>query len=71
VYTPNLDESDLDKSNLDKPNLDKPDLDNNFFVETRDKMINKKLLKDVSIELGGLELKSGRPSSYSNNKSLS
>jgi hypothetical protein len=61
VYTPDLDE----------PDLDKPNLDNNFSVETRDKMINKKLLKDISIELGGLELKSGGPSSYSDNKSLS
>jgi hypothetical protein len=76
VYTPNLnepdlDKSDLDKSDLDKPNLDKSNLDNNFSVETRDKIINKKLLKDISIELGGLKLKSGGPGSYSDNKSLS
>jgi hypothetical protein len=56
---------------LDEPDLDEPDLDNNFSIETRDEIINKKLLKDVGIELGGLELKSGGPGSHSNNKSLS
>jgi hypothetical protein len=56
---------------LDEPNLDKPNLDDDFSVETRDKMINKKLLKNVGIELEGLKLKSGGPGSYSNNKSLS
>jgi hypothetical protein len=66
AYTPNSDEPDLDE-----PNLNKPNLDDDFSAETRDEMINKKLLKDVGIELRGLELKSGGPSSYSDNKSLS
>jgi hypothetical protein len=71
VYTPNLDEPNSDEPNLDKPDLDEPDLDDDFSAETRDKMIDKKLLKDVGIELEGLELKSGGPSSHSNNKSPS
>jgi hypothetical protein len=66
-----LDEPDLDKPNLNKPNLNKPDLNDNFSIETRDEIIDKELLKDVGIELGGLKLKSGGPSSYSDDKSLS